>query len=160
MRSEILIKMRASLSWRDFSCVCVCVCVWLRGTQTEIRSGIKKWGRERERERGKKKRVQLALSQEAGPCIVILFRLGVATFNLTQWQMDLTLQKKKKVRERERERERQAARRTWLTTDVALQWQEVINNEREVDNKAAHFLASQRKLLLPPDWSFQMCNLF
>lgn len=31
-----------------------------------------------------KKTVQLALSQDVGPCIVILFRLGFGTFNLTQ----------------------------------------------------------------------------
>lgn len=31
-----------------------------------------------------KKAVQLALRQDVGPCIVILFRLGFGTFNLTQ----------------------------------------------------------------------------
>lgn len=33
---------------------------------------------------GKKKTVQLALSQDVGPCTVILFKLGSGTFNLTQ----------------------------------------------------------------------------
>ncbi len=57
-------------------CVCVCVCVWLRGTQTEIRSGIKKWDR--------KNNTQPALSQDVGPCMVILLRRGFGTLNLTQ----------------------------------------------------------------------------
>ena len=55
--------------------------VWLRETQTQIHSGIKKWDRE--------ETVQLALSWEAGPCIVMLLKLGFWHFQFDRgldWQ--------------------------------------------------------------------------
>lgn len=114
MKTEILIKMRESLFWkRCFVCL---------AAGDKFIQGLKV---------RQQKNPTFALRQNAGPCIVILFKLGFRLIQFDTIANVFNFCKRKKKRE--------AAPRAWLTNDVLLQRQEAINNERTVDNKAVHF---------------------
>lgn len=80
----------------------------------------------------KKKTVQLALIQDVGPCIVILFKPGFGTFNMTQEKIDFYFAKRGKLHR-------------------GLDWQivhsyrqEAIIYERIVDNKIVHVSVAEQ----------------
>lgn len=112
MKTEILIKVREFLFWkRCFVC--------LAAGDKFIR-GLKV----------RQEKPYICIWQNAGPCIVILFKLGFRLIQFDTIANVFNFCKRKK---------RAATPRAWLTNDVLLQRQEAINNERTVDNKAVHF---------------------